>query len=349
MLKSTWMKFLFAVLIIYIISLPVFFLTGCGKKNDDKTKTNDSSNTTGLIKKDSVSGKQKVQLKYMVKKGDVFNYKMVAKTSTSENSPATEGKEVKQDNEINYYYNKEASDVDQSNIVTYKIKFDSINISSTMGSQNVKYNSNINDTIKSNPAFIQYNAVINEPFYMRVSQDGEITDVYGLEKIYDNLFKAFGDTLKEEDKAAIKESFGKESIKEILQQEYQIFPKQEVMVDSSWIKSYNTQILFFDVVNNAKYTLKGIEDKDNQKFANIEAVLNVEFMNKEATQKGMKIKIDNSETSGTGKVAFNLSKGCVKTKETTTALKLDLKLSAQGQSAKSLQSVTTNLNVTLLN
>ena len=343
MLKSLSIKLLFALLIVYMV--------GCGKKNDDKTTTNDSTktNVTDFIKKDSVSGKEKVQLKYVVKKGDVFRYKMVAKTSTSETSPATENKEVKQENEINYYYNKEVNEVDQNGIASYKVRFDSISISSVMGDQNIKYNSNINDTIKSNPAFIQYNAVINEPFFIRVSGEGEITDVYGLEKIYDNLFKAFGDTLKEEDKAAIKESFGKESIKEILQQEYQIFPKQEVMTDSSWIKSYNTQILFFDVVNNAKYTFKGLEDKDNQKIANIEAVLNVEFKSKEATQKGMKIKVENAQTSGTGKVTFNLNKGCVRTKETSTNLKIDLNLSAQGQSAKSLQGVTTNLNVTLLN
>lgn len=343
MLKSMWTALLFALLIVYA--------AGCGKKSDDKTNTNDTTKTvtTNLISKDSASGKDKVQLKYVVKKGDVFRYKVVAKTSTSENSPATEGKDVKQDNEINYYYNKEVNDVDQSGIASYKVKFDSITISSKMGDQNISYNSNVNDTVKSNPAFIQYNSVINEPFFIRVSPEGEISDIYGLEKIYDNLFKAFGDTLKEDDKNSIKETFGKESIKEILQQEYQIFPKQQVMVDSSWIKSYNTQILFFDVVNNAKYTLKGLEDRDNQKFANVEAVLNVEFKSKEATQKGMKIKVENSETTGSGKVAFNINRGCVKTKETTTTLKIDLNLSAQGQSAKSKQGVTTNLNVTLLN
>ncbi len=350
MLKSASLK-LPLYLIICIISLSAILIDGCGKKNDDKTTTNDTGKTNNntLIKKDSISGKDKVQLKYVVKKGDILRYKMVAKTSTSENSPATENKEVKQDNEINYYYSKEVTDIDQNGIITFKINFDSITISSSMGDQNVKYNSNVNDTVKSNPAFIQYNAVIREPFYNRVSPQGEITDVYGLEKIYDNLFKAFGDTLKEADKNEIKESFGKESIKEILQQEYQIFPAQDVMVDSSWVKSYATQLMVFEIVNNAKYTLKGIEDKDNSKIANIEAVLNVEFKNKEATQKGMKIKIDNAQTSGTGKVAFNLNKGCVKNKETTTNLKLDLKMSAQGQSATSIQGVSTNLSVSLLN
>jgi hypothetical protein len=334
------LKIITAVLIIYFY--------GCGDKKDDKTNK-DNKNTTDLVKKDSVSGREMVQMKYVVKNGDKFAYKMVAKTSNTENSPATEGKEVKQDNEINYYYMKEVTDVDGSGIISYKVNFDSINISSQMGEQSIKYNSNVNDSVRQNPAFMQYNAVINNPFYIRVSPSGEISDVYGLEKIYENLFKSLGDTLKESDKQQIKESFGEESIKEILQQEYQICPKDPVTVDSSWVKSFNTAVLFFEVVNNAKYTLKGVEDKDGQKIANIEALLNVEFKSKEVTERGMKVAIEHSETSGTGKISLNLNRGCVSSKQTTTTMRLDLKLSAQGQSAKSMQAESTNLTVTLLN
>ncbi|MGH2575673.1 MAG: DUF6263 family protein, partial [Ignavibacteria bacterium] len=243
MLNSVVLKLFLLFCFIYTI--------GCGKKNDKVDSQSDQ--TTNLIKKDSLTGKDKVQLKYILNKGDKFSYKMTAKTSTVENSPATEGKDVKQDNEINYFYSKEVSDIDQSGIITFKAKYDSILISAKMNDRDVKYNSNVNDTVRNNPAFIQYNAVINEHFYLRVSPEGEITDVYGLEKIYDNLFKALGDTLNEDEKQTIKDSFGKESIKEILQQELQVFPKKEIFVDSSWQRSYNTSVLFFEVVNNAMY------------------------------------------------------------------------------------------------
>lgn len=330
------------------IVIMLVLIIGCGKK-ENKTLNKEESEIAGLIKKDSITGKEKVLLKYIVKKGDKFAYKMTAKTSQTENSPATEGKDVTQDNEINYFYSKEVQDVDGSGIITFKVKYDSITINAQMGEQIVKYNSNVNDTVKSNPAFLQYNSVINEPFFIRVTSDGEITDIYGLEKIHENLFKALGDTLKEEDKQNIRESFGKESMKEILQQEYQMFPKQDVYMDSSWTKSYNTQLLLFDVVNSAKYTLKGIEDKDNQKIADIDAMQTTEFLNKEVKQRGVKFELVNSETSGTGKITFNLNKGCITHKETSITLNLDMKASAQGQSAKSVQKVKTNLWVTLLN
>lgn len=340
MYKYFALKVILAVLIVYVY--------GCGDKKDDKTNK-DNKTSTDLVKKDSVSGKDKLSLKYVVKKGDVFKYKMVAKTSNMEKSPATENKEVSQVNEINYFYTKEVNEVDGGGIISYKVTFDSITITSQMADQNIRYSSNVNDSIKQNPAFMQYNSVINNPFFIRVNPNGEISDVYGLEKVYETLFKSLGDTLKESDKQTIKEQFGEESLKEILQQEYQIAPKDPVAVDSNWTKSFSTAVLFFEVVNNAKYTLKSIESKDGQSLANVEALLNVEFKNKEVTEKGMKVAIENSETGGSGKITVNLSRGCVSFKETNTNLKLVLKLSAQGQTANSTQGVTTNLIVQLIN
>jgi hypothetical protein len=128
-----------------------------------------------------------------------------------------------------------------------------------------------------------------------------------------------------------------------------VFPKYEVFVDSSWQKSYSTSILFFDIVNNAKYTLKNFESKDGAPVANIEAQLLVEFLSKEAKERGVKFKIENAQTGGQGRITFDLKRGCISHKETSTNLSLDLVMSAQGQSAKSKQSVSTNLIVTLLN
>ncbi len=333
---------------IFVLSAIIFSI-GCGKKDDSAIDGKTDSVAAQLITKDSVTGQEKVTLKYIVKKGDKFSYKLIAKTANSEKSPATNDKEMKQENVINYFYTKEVTEVDNSGIITYKTQFDSITINASLEGESISYNSNINDSNKNNPAFFQYNAVINEPFYLRVSPYGEITDVYGLEKVYENLFKSLGDTLKESEKATIKETFGRESIKEIMQQEYQICPKEEVITDSSWVKANSSAILFFETLNNAKYTFKGIEYKDNHAFANIESQLLVEFKNREAKEQGMKVTLVSSETTGTGKIQMDLSRGCVAYKQTDIVIKVQLKLSAGGQTANSDQGVETSLTVMLLN
>ncbi len=338
--------------LISIILILIFsFIISCGNKKDEKVSDNkDSSGVANLIKKDPISGKDKVQPKYIVQKGSKFFYKLTEKNSVSQKGTVTQNKEVLQTSENNYYYTKEVTDIDGSGIITYKVKYDSIIMSAKMDTQVVSYNSNVKDTTTMNGALVKmYSSMINEPFYIRVSPEGEITDVYGLEKIHENIFKALGDTLNDQEKAQVKDSFGKDAIKEVLQQEYQVFPKQEVSVDSSWTRSYNTALSVFEVVNSAKYTLKSIENKNNQYVFNIDAGLNVEFLKKEVQEKGIKFTVENSETSGNGKIVFNFSRGCITSKETTTAVTLGVRMSSQGQTAKNEEKVTSTTSVALLN
>jgi hypothetical protein len=77
--------------------------------------------------------------------------------------------------------------------------------------------------------------------------------------------------------------------------------------------------------------------------------LNVEFLKKEVQEKGIKFVVENSQTSGNGTIVFNFSKGCIQSKQTTTAVTLAVKMSSQGQSANNEQKVTSSTIVTLLN
>lgn len=325
-----------------------FYFLSCGNKKDTTTQQTTIPNSN-LVIRDSVSGKDKFQLKYIVNKGDKFYYKVTMSSSSTDKSSLGDNKEISQSEEQNYFYSKEVTDIDNNGIITFKVKCDSITINGKYDTINVRYSSNVYDTVRSQPNFFHYNALAGESFYIRVSPAGEVSEIYGMEKIYDNLFKAFGDTLKEDEKAYIKQTQGLETIKDVLQQEYQVFPKNELFIDSSWTKQYSAQLFVFGILNTNKYTLKSTEDKNNQKYMIIDASQVVEFQNKEAKDKGITYKLTNSETSGSGRIQVNLSKGCVVTKETSQTLKLEIGASAQGQSAKMNQTVITNTKVTLLN
>lgn len=337
-------KFFFLNLVLAAMFVYVY---GCGDKKDDK-KTDGNKTATEFVNKDSLTGKDVVLLKYNVKKGDKFYYKLVQKNSSTEKSPATEDKEVTITNEINYYYSKEVDNVDNSGIISYKINFDSINIASRMGEQSRVYNSNINDSNKQDPEVIPYNSIIATPFFIRVSSLGKISELYGMETVYDNIFKALGDTLKEQDKAQLKQSFS-ETIKELLQKEMVEFPAPQIPLDSGWVRTSDVPMMVFETVASEKYTIKGVEDRNGQKVAVINGALVIEFKNKEIKEKGMTIKIENSDASGQGLIEYNLSRGCIQKKESTVNLKMDMKLSAQGQTANSSQGMSTTFIVNLMN
>ena len=323
----------------------------CGNKGDKDNSGKDKKTTSDLIKKDDKG--EKVDLKLAPKVGDKLKYKMSAKTVSMEKSPATGDKEISSEQNMIYYYTQEVTEVSSSGVITYKMKYDSIMIISKASSKDSAitqtYNSNVKDSVHSMPDFIQYNALIGEDFKMRVSPVGEIYDVYELEKIHDNIFKALGDTLSPQDKATIKESMGAEALKSIIQNQFQKFRGGDVYKDSSWTFSVETSLLVFPIKNILNYKIKDFQVKNGELIVYIDANLGIDFISKEQKDKsGLNVKINDSKTGGTGTIAYNLSRGCIVKKETNTNIMLDMKLSAKGQSANSVQNLTTSLNVDLL-
>ncbi|MFA5404207.1 MAG: DUF6263 family protein [Ignavibacteria bacterium] len=337
--------------LVFVIIIGFMMLASCNKKDDKENTGKENKSSSELIKKDEKG--EKADMKLAPKVNDKLRYKMSAKTVSSEKSPATMDKEIISEQLMQYYYSEEVSEVNSTGVITYKMKFDSISITSKVASGDSSlaqvYNSNIKDSIHSMPDFIQYNALIGQEFKMRVSSLGEIYDVYELEQIHNNIFKALGDTLSPQDKSTIKESMGAEALKSIFQNQFQKFRGGDIYKDSSWTFTVESSLLVFPIKNILSYKVKEFQVTNGEIIANIEANLGIDFISKEQKDKsGLNIKISESKAGGTGTIIFNLSKGCIVKKETNTNIMMDLKLSAKGQSAKSVQNLTTSLSVELL-
>lgn len=337
-----------------ILFLSLFFisslitLSSCNKK-EEGTKSDSKSKAGDYVKTDD--GGQKVILKYFPKQGDKFSYKMTAKTFSTEKSPGTGDQEVSSEQAMIYYYTQEVSEVSASGYITFKMKYDSIIITEKITAKDSSisqtFNSNIKDSVAAKIDFIQYNALAGQEFKFRVSPKGEISEVIELEQIHEKIFKALGDTLKPDEKAKIKESMGSEALKSIIQNQFQKFPDIDVYKDSSWTFDTETNLSVFPIKNILSYKLNNV-NTDKNVIIDIIATLGIEFLSKEEKQQGMTIKLTNEEAGGTGTVNIDLTRGCVVRKETSTNINMGLKLSAQGQSANSKQTLKTNLLVELL-
>ena len=343
MFKKSSIIYLFSVLIIVFLAFQ-----SCNDK--DKETNNNSKGNADLIIKDDKG--EKVNLKLRPEVGDTLRYKMIANTLSDEKSPATKDQDLHTEQLMTYYYTQEVAEISEAGVITYKMKYDSIRIESKVSAKDSTisevYNSNVEDSIHALPDFIQYNALIGEYFKLRVSDLGEVYDVYELENIHEKIFKSLGDTLTPQEKATIKESMGSDALKSIIQNQYQKFPEHEVYKDSSWTFTSETSLLIFPIKNLLSYKLLDIKEEDGNYILTIDAALGIEFISKEQKEKDLTIKLTNSNTGGKGTVFFNLSRGCIAKKETSTNIELDMKLSAQGQSANSLQKRTTSLTVELL-
>lgn len=343
------MRKLSYLLVIVVVFISLVSLNSCSKK-EEGTKPNITKTDPSEFVKTDANG-QKVTLKYVPKKGEKFNYRMTAKTFSTEKSPGTGDEEVSSEQVMTYYYTQEVADINASGYITYKMKYDSIIITEKLSARDSSlsqtYNSNKKDSVSAKIDYVQYNALAGQEFKFRLSPKGEISDVTELEQIHERIFKALGDTLKAEEKAKIKESMGSEALKSIIQNQFQKFPENEVYKDSSWTFNSETSLSVFPIRNILGYKLKEVVT-DKGVIINIEATLGIEFLSKEEKQQGMNIKLSNEEAGGTGTVSIDLGRGCVIKKETNTNINMNLKLSAKGQSANTKQTLKTNLNVDLL-
>jgi len=340
------LSLLFVIIVVFVSFIS---LSSCNKKDEGTTKNTTKTNATEFVKSDANG--QKVTLKYAPAKGEKFNYKMTAKTFSTEQSPSTGNEEISSEQSMTYYYSQEVADVNASGYITFKMKYDSIIITEKLIARDSSivqvYNSNKKDSVSAKIDYIQYNALAGQEFKFRLSPKGEISEVIELEQIHEKIFKALGDTLKAEEKAKIKESMGSEALKSIIQNQFQKFPDNEVYKDSSWAFNSETSLSVFPIRNILSYKLMDVKT-DKGVVISIEATLGIEFLSKEEKQQGMNIKLSNEEAGGKGTVTIDLSKGCVVKKETNTNIFMNLKLSAKGQSANSKQTLKTNLNIDLL-
>jgi hypothetical protein len=319
-------------------------MMGCGDSNNQNQTSGQNSD---LLIKDDKGERVKLVIKPQEK--DTLRYKMVAKSTETEKGSPEEGS-ISVEQEISYYYSQVVDRVEE-NAVSYRMQYDSIQIVSKIQSKDstvtIVYNSNVKDSIYNFPDFVQFNATIGAPFYMRVSDKGTVLDLYGMEKVYENIFKALGDTLSANDKAMVENSIG-ESMKAVLQQQFQKFPDSgEVYKDSSWTSSYETQLSLFPVKNILGYKIIDIKEEDGHIIVTIDASLATEVIQKEIMEQQTKAVLESIDAGGTGKVVYDLSRGCIKTKQTQTNINAKIKLSQGAQSLSTDKTQTSSVLVEL--
>lgn len=339
------------VFVLFIAVFVVFLLlNGCGK-SDQKGADVDKSQNADLIIKDA-SG-DKVTLKMKPKVGDILNYKLHIEQNGSESSSLNKGNEIKNFQTMDLYFLNEIMEINDAGIITYKVRYDSILVnigaSDKDTSYSVSYNSNVKDSIYKKSDFVTFNALIGNDFRVRVTSLGEVSTIYDLEKIQNIIYKEYGDTLESDEKEIVKKSL-EDQLQELIQTQYQIFPEKEMKKDSTWTSVQQSVLGSFPVENILNYTITSIEEKEDYNIIGLTAALDFKVLENTYKEKatGITYKLDDIKGSGSGKIQFNITRGCIVYKETEKSLEANIKASLQGQSATSSKTDVIKLKLELL-
>jgi hypothetical protein len=312
--------------ILFIIIPMIYF--GCGdKKGKDAPATNSQENTNF-----QVGDKYILKMGYIV--GEKYNYAM---SSYQENvrtiNDQTQGSKMT----ILYKVTAEVISKDSSGEVDMKMKFNSVKIDGDLGPQGkITFDSNNPaDSAKKNmPAFMQFNVLIGNHYFVRLSSRGEVVEIYKIDIMLKKLFGPNPEKINENAKTQVR--IGLESqLRSITQQIFQLLPEGPVKMDSSWYRIYDEKLDVLDIQNKAIYTLKSVSKINNKDIAHIEGTLTSEAIGKRNFEnQGAKISYDKPEIKATGIADFDLGQGVVLKRDYSTTVSISMIVNQSGKQTK---------------
>lgn len=107
-----------------------------------------------------------------------------------------------------------------------------------------------------------FGGMLNQSIFITVDEKGKVTDVKGMEEIFNNIIKSSGlDTLPggAESIAGFKDQFSNEQFKKNFDESFHILPEKEVTVGDTWEIDNKKNMMDMDMVTKNKYTLKEIK------------------------------------------------------------------------------------------
>lgn len=324
---------------LFLLFIVALIISGCGKKeNEGGNPAGDGKvDTTGVLNttKDN-NPPHDIKLTYQLKKGEHYSFRMTSVTSNSQSIIADSSMSQKMHRTITYLFDMNVDDVDSDNIMDIKINVKSIKLDADAGGQKLSYQSGNKLNEKDRQTFLEYEALINSPFTVRMDPQGEILEIYHVDRVANKLLdlQKIRDSVTSEQKKQLQQSISEGALKPMVQQIFRVLPKHQISIDSTWNFSQPSQLGVFTVQNITKYKLAGFEMKDDQRLALIEAGLDIVAKGKNKfTERGVDYDFKTPQADGTGKIYFNVAKGCIQYAKTKVSLKTSMTMKAQNKKA----------------
>jgi hypothetical protein len=162
-----------------------------------------------------------------------------------------------------------------------------------------------------------------------MSPKGEILEIYRVDKIVDKYLDIQGlkDSVNAEQKRQFQGNISEGALKPLLQQIFRSLPSNKVAKDSAWHFDYPSRMGVFDIQNIAQYKLVNFEklQSNDNRLAVIEAGLQIVSKGKnKVSQGGVDYDFKKPEAQGSGKIYFNVVKGCVQNSKTSTKMQMSV-------------------------
>ncbi|HEX2867894.1 MAG TPA: DUF6263 family protein [Ignavibacteriales bacterium] len=319
---------------IFLLLLISLFVFGCGKKEENKPAAAQSDTSSVLKTVPDDAPPKDVDLVYTLKKDQHLSYKLTSTSSQVQSVVADSTLKQSAQQTVSYIVDMDVRDVDNDNTMDIKATIKWAKLDQEANGQKLNYESGKLKDPKEIARFVDYEAVLDNPFNFRMNSKGEILEIYHVDKIVDKYLEIQGlkDSVNAAQKSQFQSNISEGALKPLIQQIFRTLPKNRVAKDSTWHFDYPSRMGVFDIQNIAQYKLVNFEkmqDNDN-KLAVIDAGLKIIPKGKnKVSDRGIDYDFKNPEAQGSGTIYFNLTKGCVQNSKTSTKMKMSVTVKSQ--------------------
>lgn len=295
---------------------------------------------------------QQFFMRYKFTAGQTFKYRLTT-ISEREQSVVTDtsmAESMKQT--IIFIMNFKAVSIDSDSVAELQCTFSSINLKAKAQGKEITYQSGTELDTTDRIKFAEYESYINNPFNIRVGKQGEIIDIYMVDKIVNRFLNVRGleDSLSAQEKVMASQDLINRSIKPILAQVFREVPDNKMAIDSTWsYKRESLQVMVFQVDYENQYIIDNLEKLGEDRIAVVGGSIKTKVHgNPSFTEQGVSYKFEKPISTASGKIYFNLDKGLIQKSRSQAEMKNAYQMempSPQGTKKASAKEESSNVNV----
>ncbi len=340
--------------ILVILFLSVILL-GCGKKEGNKPEDINSKlkvDTTAIKTSPVDNPNQKFDIRYKFEKGKNYFYRVASFTQDDLTIRADSTVNSKLKQSVIYLLTLNLSNVDKDGVMEFNTEIKSIHLTAEVDGQFFSYQSSGTKDSTELRKYAEYEAMVNNPFSMRIGKLGGILEIFRSDKVVNKFIELRepGNSLNSAQRDAARNYITESLLRPLVLQIFREMPSNTVAKDSSW--SYTqpaVPFMIFKLENTNLFKVSGLEKYNSDTLAIITAGLKtVVTGDTKYEERGTKVNFNKPTTSAGGTIYFNVSKGCIQKSNIKTQIHIFFTMEKGRQKGNKTEEITSTNILELL-
>lgn len=340
------------IFVFILLSLALFI--SCQKENKQQ-ENQEQQNVTFSFDSTSLkttaldnAEEQSFFMRYKFIPGESFRYRLTTISERSQSIVTDSTMNDKMNQTIIFIINFKTLSVDKDSVAELQCTFSSINLKANAQGRDITYQSGTELDTTDRIRFAEYESYINNPFNLRVGKQGEIVDIYMIDKIINRFLslRKLADSLTAQEKVMASQDLTNSSIKPILAQIFREVPANKMAKDSTWsYKRESLQVMVFKVDYENQYKIDNLEMLGDDKIAVVTGSIKTNVNGKSSfTEQGVSYKFDKPISTASGKIYFNLNKGRIQKSRSQSEMQNAYQME-QGTKKANAKEESSNVNI----